>query len=124
MRPEGRDTVCASDYKIEGNSGEQTWQKLIRKQPNIFLVVSGHVLGIGLQTSINDSGGAVIEMLADYQGLPNGGDGWLRTLKFVPKENKIHVTTYSPLLDETNDDPNETFSLDYEMAQQSLGVSP
>ena len=124
MRPDGRDTVCARDYKIEGNSGEQTWQKLIRKQPNIFLVVSGHVLGIGLQTSINDSGGSVIEMLADYQGLPNGGDGWLRTLKFVPKDDKIHITTYSPLLDETNDDPSETFSLDYQMTGQPVGVSP
>ncbi len=33
----------------------EVWQKLIRKQPNIFLVVSGHVLGVGLQTSINDA---------------------------------------------------------------------
>ena len=90
------------------------WQKFIRKQPNIFLVVSGHVLGVALQTSTNDAGGKVLEMLTDYQGLANGGDGWLRSLKFVPGENKINVTTYSPLLDQYNDDPSETFSLDYE----------
>jgi hypothetical protein len=120
MRPKARDTGCATSYNIAGNSGEQMWQKFIRKQPNIFLVVSGHVLGVGLQTSINDAGGKVLEMLTDYQGLPNGGDGWLRSLTFVPSENKIHVRTYSPLLDKENKAEKETFSLDYQMtsAQQ------
>ena len=113
MRNEGRDTGCANGYET-ANSGEQMWQKFIRKQPNIFLVVSGHVLGVGLQTSTNDAGGKVLEMLTDYQGLANGGDGWLRSLKFVPGKNKINVTTYSPLLDQYNEDPSETFSLDYE----------
>lgn len=115
MRTKRRDTSCATSYKIAGNSGEQIWQKLIRRQPNIFLVVSGHVLGVGLQTSTNDAGGKVLEMLTDYQGLPNGGDGWLRSLQFVPGENKIHVKTYSPLLNKDNKNAKETFSLDYEM---------
>lgn len=115
MRPKARDTGCATSYNIAGNSGEQMWQKFIRKQSNIFLVVSGHVLGVGLQTSINDAGGKVLEMLTDYQGLPNGGDGWLRSLTFVPSENKIHVRTYSPLLDKENKAEKETFSLDYQM---------
>ena len=115
MRPNGRDTGCARQYKLEGNSGEQMWQKLIRKQPNIFLVVSGHVLGVGLQKSTNDAGGKVIEMLTDYQGLPNGGDGWLRTLRFVPAENKIYVRAYSPVLKKINEDRQHTYTLDYEM---------
>lgn len=115
MRPKGRDTSCAEAYKIEGNSGEQMWQKLIRKQPNIFLVVSGRVLGVGMQTSENEAGGEVFEMLTDYQGLSNGGDGWLRILKFVPDENKIKVKTYSPTLDKTNEDAKETFELEYNM---------
>lgn len=115
MRKKQRDTSCATSYKVAGNSGEQMWQKFIRKQPNIFFVVSGHVLGVGLQTSVNDAGGKVVEMLTDYQGLANGGDGWLRSLQFVPGQNKIHVKTYSPLLDKYNEDAKEAFSLDYEM---------
>jgi len=115
MRPKERDTACATSYKIAGNSGEQIWKKFIRKQPNIFLVVSGHFSGVGLQTSVNDAGGKVLEMLTDYQVLPNGGDGWLRSLQFVPGENKIHIKTYSPLLNQYNKDTKETFSLDYEM---------
>ena len=115
MRPNERDTDCAVSYEIAGNSGEEIWEKFIRKQPSIFLVVSGHVLGVGLQTSINDDGGKVLEMLTDYQGLPNGGDGWLRSLEFVPSENKIHIKTYSPLLDQYNEDVREQFSVDYAM---------
>ncbi|MFP6618486.1 MAG: metallophosphoesterase [Pirellulaceae bacterium] len=115
MRPTGRDTGCATSYNVAGNSGEQIWQKLVRKEPNIFFVISGHVLGVGLQTSKNDAGGKVIEMLTDYQGLPNGGDGWLRSLKFLPAENKIQVITYSPLLMKTNKKPAEAFFIPYQM---------
>ncbi len=122
MRPTARDTECATSYEIAGNSGQQIWDNFIRQQPNIFLVVSGHVLGVGLQTSINDAGGKVLEMLTDYQGLPNGGDGWLRSLRFVPAENKIHVTTYSPLLDQQNHDAKETFSMDYQMVAQPVAA--
>lgn len=115
MRPKGRDTGCATSYKIQGNGGEGIWRKLIRKQPNIFLVVSGHVLGVGFQTSVNDAGGKVLEMLTDYQGLPNGGDGWLRSLEFIPSENEIRVKTYSPVLDEHKKDPKQSFSIPYKM---------
>ena len=115
MRQKTRDLDCAESYNIAGNSGEQIWQKFIRRHPNIFLVVSGHVSGVGLQTSLNDFGGKVLEMLTDYQGLPNGGDGWLRMLRFVPGSSKIHVRTYSPLLNRYNKAPEEMFSLDYDM---------
>ncbi len=124
MRTNARDTACATQYKVEGNSGEQIWQKLIRKQPNIFLVVSGHILGVGLQESTNDAGGKVIEMLTDYQGLPRGGNGWLRTLRFVPAENKIQVKAYSPLLKESKDDAKHSFSLDYEMTSTASEGTP
>jgi len=33
----------------------------------------------------------------------------------VPGENKIHVTTYSPLLDEYNKAATEEFSMNYQM---------
>ena len=115
MRPNGRDTDGSKAYRIKGNSGEQMWQKLIRKHSNVFLVVSGHVLGVGYQASTNDAGGKVHEMLTDYQGLPRGGNGWLRTMKFVPSENKVYVRTYSPLLDKENE--KHTFSFDYPMTR-------
>lgn len=104
-------------YGLEGNSGDEMWDKLIRKQPNIFMVVCGHVGGVNMQTSKNDSGEPVIELLTDYQNLKNGGDGWLRTMKFVPAENKIYVTAYSPLLKEYNNDPKHTHTIDLDFAK-------
>ena len=116
MRPDGRDKKTARAYGLDGATGEELWDKFIRKHANIFMVTSGHVLGVGLQTNANDAGLPVHETLVDYQGLPNGGDGWLRILRFVPSEDKIHVKAYSPLLDETNEDPEHTFTLDYQMS--------
>ena len=115
MRPDGRDTACGTSYGLNGNSGQDIWEKFVRKHANIFMVLSGHVLGVAKQTSTNDAGRPVHELLVDYQGLPNGGNGWLKILRFVPGENKIHVQTYSPLLDEYNEKPAQTFTLDFPM---------
>ena len=80
-----------------GNSGVELWDKLIRKNPQIFMVLCGHQ-GQTVQyrqTSTNDAGRPVIELLADYQAQPGGGDGTLRLLRFEPTRERIHVRTYS-----------------------------
>jgi hypothetical protein len=113
---EGRTT---SQAKVDStaNSGQQMWDKLVRKQPNIFLVACGHVGGVNLLLSTNDAGRRVIEILTDYQNLAQGGEGWLRTMKFVPAENKIYVEAYSPLLKKHNPDPKHTHSIDLDFAK-------
>ncbi len=118
MRPTARDAKCGAGGV--GNSGDQVWEKLVRKQPSIFLVLSGHVLGVGRQTSTNDAGRPVHETLVDYQGLENGGNGWLRVMRFLPRAGKIEVRAYSPLLDETNPDDAHTFTLDCPMISVPL----
>ena len=119
MTPTGRENKSTRSYRLTGNTGEQMWQKLTSKHANIFMVVSGHILGVGLQISKRPAGGSVIEMLTDYQGLPRGGNGWLRTMRFSPRENKIHIRAYSPLLDRENLDPRHTQSLPYDMTLAS-----
>lgn len=116
MRPSGRDSKTGGDL---GNSGEGVWEKFVRRSGNVFLVSSGHVLGVARQTSINDAGRRVHETLVDYQGLPNGGNGWLRILRFVPDQNTIEVRGYSPLLDETMNNDGHTFTLDYDMTPKA-----
>ena len=44
----------------------------------------------------------VYQLLADYQGGPEGGQGYLRILNFKMNENKVAVQTYSPYLDDYN----------------------
>lgn len=104
-------------YGCKGNDGEEMWEKFVSKHENIFLVLSGHILndGLGKQTSIGVHGNQVHELLANYQMKPNGGNGWLRIMKFVPRKNKIYVRTYSPWLNRWAKDPDNHFELDYRM---------
>jgi hypothetical protein len=86
------------------------------------MVACGHVGGVNLQRSVNDAGRPVIEILTDYQNLELGGQGWLRTMRFVPAENKIYVDAYSPLLKMHNPDPRQTHTIDLDFS--SLARKP
>jgi hypothetical protein len=114
---QGRTTSQAKVTGSSANSGEQMWEKLISKQPNIFMVACGHVGGVNLQRSTNEAGDSVIEILTDYQNLAQGGQGWLRTMRFVPEENKIYVDAYSPLLKQHNADPKHTHTIELDFSR-------
>ena len=118
---QGRTTGQAKVADSTANSGTQMWDKLVRKQPNVFLVACGHVGGVNLLVSKNDAGGQVIEILTDYQNLEQGGQGWLRTMKFVPAESKIYVEAYSPLLKKKNLDPKHTHPIEFDFARLLVG---
>ena len=97
------------------NDGEQIWEKLVRKHSNIRFVFSGHILnsGVGTLISVSDSGNYVYQMLANYQsevkGSVRGGNGWLRILDMDFRKNELHVTTYSPFVNEYRQDPGHRF---------------
>ncbi len=99
------------------NDGEQIWDKLINKNPNIRFVFSGHILnsGVGTLISTNQAGLPVYQMLANYQegvkGSTNGGNGFLRILNFNLKKNTIHIQTYSPFLKAHKLEASQTFTL-------------
>jgi len=99
----------------DANDGNQIWNKLVKKNKNIFMVLSGHIAGEGRSESIGEHNNRVHEILANYQTYRNGGDGWLRLLRFVPSENKIYVDTYSPSLNKWRYDDRGSFVLDFEM---------
>lgn len=112
-----RDKLGPTAYKIAGNSGEQMWEKFIARNPRIFLVVSGHFSGVNQMVSKNEAGLPVLEILTDYQSTGSGGDGWLRTLRFVPAESKIYVEAYSPLLKKKHEDPQHTLTLPFDFSR-------
>ena len=103
-----------------GNTGQQVWQKLVSRNPQVFLVFCGHFHkydGEYHQTSTNDAGLPVFEALADYQHYPNGGNGWMRLVQFVPGggaggTDRIRFVTYSPSLDEYQTDADSRFHFD------------
>jgi hypothetical protein len=104
-------------YSWGGNNGDEIWDKFVRKHENIFLVLSGHITepGVGRLTSTGDHGNRVHQILANYQSHENGGNGWLRIMRFEPARDKIVVTTYSPSLDDHARDERNEFQLDYPM---------
>jgi hypothetical protein len=69
------------------------------------------------------NGYTVYQLLADYQAYPNGGNGWLRTLDFRPVEDKIHVKTYSPYVNQYQTDSDSQFTLDYDMTSEQPYLS-
>jgi predicted phosphodiesterase len=109
-----------------GNSAENVFQKLVRPNPRIFLALCGHWWTKGgevAQVSTNAYGGRAIELLSDYQGRANGGDGWLRLLRFDLKGRQLHVQTYSPTLNRFESDLDSAFTLPLEIDRE-LPASP
>lgn len=103
------------------NDGEDLWRKLIEPHENVALVLSGHVIpdGTARSTSLRASGSQVHEVLANYQRCDTcpcaevqGGGGYLRVIELDPASRRLHVTTYSPFLDESLQDDENAFDLD------------
>lgn len=112
-----------------GNAGEQIWQKLITRNPRIFIVLNGHFNetdGERHQVSLDDAGLEVFEMMADYQDYPNGGSGYLRLLRFDPANQQIQVRSFSPTLDQymTDADSEFTFSIDFDQRFAVAAMRP
>ncbi len=85
--------------------GLDIWKELVSRNDRIFLVLCGNYhefndrkgdTGEYHQVSKNRSGRDVVEILANYQGYQNGGDGWFRIIAFNEDEGTITVKTYSP----------------------------
>lgn len=94
----------------DGLSAEYFFNNFIAKNENIFMVTCGHISAEYFQTSINNYGKAVYELLQDYQNRRDGGEGYLRLLRFY--SGRIEVKTYSPYLDMFEDDDNSQFTID------------
>jgi hypothetical protein len=101
----------------QGNSGQEVWNKLVRCHPQICLVLCGHHQKTVAyhQVSTNNAGARVVEILADYQKWHNGGDAWLRLLRFVPAKREIQVRTYSPALGRFQTEPKHQFTVPWDL---------
>ena len=121
--------IVVSHYILEtngnwGGSG-QTMYDTLKDNPNLFLMLCGHRHGEALRTEVFN-GDTVHVVLADYQDITSGGNGWLRIMEFQPANNRIRVLTYSPYIDQYGTDTvmgddtiSEEFFLSYDMSGRS-----
>ncbi len=106
------------------NDGEDLWQKLISKHPNVVLVLGGHFTGNGGKAYRVDPGAGgqkVHQIFANYQDSGKdkgtvkpprgfGGGGYLKLLRF--SGNRVEVKSYSPWYDHWLEEPGQQLELE------------
>lgn len=106
------------------NSGEQLWEKVLRRHANVMLVLCGHTPGEGYRSDAGDHGNVVHQILADYQSKPGGGNAYLRLLEFLPDGRTVQVKTYSPYRKRHKTDPANQFVLKLQTADDPAAEKP
>jgi 3',5'-cyclic AMP phosphodiesterase CpdA len=92
--------VTTHDY-LEGGGkskhGWRIWNALVKDNPQVFMVLCGHIAKERAFVSYNAEGLPVYELLSDYQQFrPFGGNGLLRLITIDPARDTIEVKTFSP----------------------------
>lgn len=88
----------------------------IKNRPNVMMMLSGHVSGVGRRQDTYN-GKTVKSFLTDFQNttdfqtVPNGGSGMLRLLTFSKDKDLIRVRTYSPYLNQWLTDAYNQYDL-------------
>lgn len=107
------------------NSGATIYKDLVKPNPQVFMVLNGHYHkadGQWRQASTNDAGSKAYEMLANYQHYANGGDGWMRLIKFIPGggngTDRVQVRTYSPSRKQYKTDGRSQFNFDFSFSSR------
>jgi len=119
--PARKAIITTHGYMDTGGSYTGKWgstqyiRDLVTANDNVYFVLCGHFTGEKAKTT-TVNGRLVHEMIADYQGRANGGDGWLRILRFEPDEDKVYVRTYSTWHDAYEADSGSQFTLDFPMS--------
>ncbi len=117
---------------------QQILDEVVATNPNVRMVTSGHYHDAFTRVDQFDDNGDgvpdrdVYSMLFDYQGLPEGGLGFLRLLQFDNESQSMRVRTYSPSLGVYNsDDPSLVepgadpyMYQDFEIGYDALRITP
>ena len=93
------------------NNGDDVWNKFVKKHGNVMFFFNGHVTGDGQGRWVGtgDKGNSVYQMLCNYQSSGSGGNGFLRIIEFIPAQDRISATSYSPYVDQFKTDAQNQF---------------
>ncbi|SMF26471.1 metallophosphoesterase [Pseudobacteriovorax antillogorgiicola] len=83
-----------------GSRSQEFYDGLIQRHANIIMVLSGHFdADFHRNDGFNGADLPIYEVLADFQGSRNGGDGYLKIFEVDLEAGTIKASTYSPSLD-------------------------
>ncbi|MDA0244872.1 MAG: DNRLRE domain-containing protein [Chloroflexi bacterium] len=108
-----RRAIITSHYILNtdasfSNQGQLIYDRF-KHHPNVFLMLSGHEKREAYRTD-TFAGRTIHSIMANYQSDPNGGNGWLRLMRFNPATDTVNVETYSPTLGQYEVDADSLFS--------------
>lgn len=87
-------------YMENGWIADELFTRFIKINPQIYMVQCGHIDAEYYQASLNKNGIPVHEMLIDFQSIPpDGGNGYMRLLRYDLKNGRIRAQTWSPTLE-------------------------
>ncbi|MEJ7585932.1 MAG: LamG-like jellyroll fold domain-containing protein [Ferruginibacter sp.] len=114
--PARKGLISSHNLLNTANNFQGPGQKIyddLKDNPNLFLMLAGHVPGEG-RRSDTYNGNTIYTVMSDYQnGYTNGGNGYLRIMEFKPAENIITVKTYSPYSNTSFTGATSQFSLPF-----------
>ncbi|MCB0091975.1 MAG: PKD domain-containing protein, partial [Caldilineaceae bacterium] len=93
--------------------GQAIWDA-VKAHPNVFLMLSGHHSGENNITETGYGGNKVNVLLSDYQGRSKGGSGWMRYMEFSGSSSTMTTHTYSPYLNQSENDSNSLFNVSWD----------
>lgn len=113
--PERKAILNFHEYLLaSGGMGEEpqrVYNEVVSKNENVCMVLSGHYHNaynrVDTFTNADGSTRKVYSLLFDYQGLPEGGLGYMRLMHFDTKNGRVIVRTYSPSLNDYDADVSE-----------------
>ncbi|MEM6853143.1 MAG: hypothetical protein AAF593_01920 [Planctomycetota bacterium] len=93
-----------AQHGCDSTPADEVFETFVSQNTNIFAVIAGHVDGEFYQTSFNEAGDPVYEILRDYQSSsPLGGDGWTVVMSLDADAGTLGLETYSPWTGETRE---------------------
>lgn len=113
--PDGSGAPWGGPRSFGPDDGVRLQERLVSRNPNVVLVLSGHVSGTGWSIDRSDPARPSTAVLADYQAHrmrepqrtePDGEPrtGFVRLLQFRAATGEMRISTYSPVLDSFDPD--------------------
>lgn len=103
-------------------SPQQIYDRLIKKFPNICMVLSGHVDSSALKVDKGENGNSIYQILQDYQG-KDFSSAFIRLLQVDPAKGTISAKMYSPYYNTTKEDDSKFVINDVKLVKPDTVVN-